>query len=118
LSGRGRFRLAAGARRDIAAILAQTVDRFGAQQHATYAALLRSALGLVAQDPVRPGSRDRSDLIQHMRSFPVGLAAKRRSASSHVIFYVPDRSGGEGIFVVRVLHQAMDPRAHLPEDAG
>lgn len=111
-------RLAVGARRDIAGILDQTVERFGVRQHATYAALLRSAIGLVAENPARLGSKDQSDLIPGMRSFPVGFAAKRRGTSPHLLFYVPDGSAGGGVLVVRVLHQAMDPRAHLPLDAG
>lgn len=111
-------RLAVGARRDIAGILDQTVERFGVRQHATYAALLRSAIGLVAENPARPGSRDQSDLVPDMRSFPVGLAAKRRGASPYILFYMPDGSAGGGILVVRVLHQAMDPRGHLASDAG
>jgi plasmid stabilization system protein ParE len=53
-----------------------------------------------------------------MRSFPVGLAAKRSGASPHVLFYVPDGSAGDGILVVRVLHQAMDPRGHFQSDTG
>ena len=111
MSGAGRYRLAAAARRDIAAILAQILDRFGTRQHRTYAALLNAALGLVASEPARPGSKDRGDLAEGMRSFPVALAAKRRGASAHVLFYVPDRP--DGVLIVRVLHHSMDPRSRL-----
>jgi toxin ParE1/3/4 len=109
--GGSTYRLSAAARRDVAAILAQTVERFGTRQHKTYVALLNAALGLVAQEPARPGSKDRSDLAQEMRSFPVALAANRRGASAHVLFYVPDRP--EGILVLRVLHRSMDPQSQL-----
>lgn len=111
MSGGGRYRLSAAARRDTADILAQTVDRFGTRQHETYAALLKTALDLVANEPTRTGSKDRSDLADGMRSFPVALAAKRRGASAHVLFYVPDRP--ERILIVRVLHHSMDPRSQL-----
>lgn len=67
---------------------------------------------------MRPGSKDQGNLVPGMRSFPVALAAGRRGASPHVLFHVPDDPPGGSILVVRVLHQAMDPRAHLPEDAG
>lgn len=86
---------------------------FGTQQYATYAALIESAIGLAADDPARPGSKDHGDLGPGMRSFPIALAAKRRGASSHVLFYMPDHLTGEGILIVRVLHGSMDPRAHL-----
>lgn len=118
MSGSRSVRLAAGARRDIAGILEQTAEHFGPRQHATYAALLRSALGLIADDPMRLGSKDWTGLGAGMRSFSVALAAKRRGASPHVIFYVPDGPPGRGILVVRVLHQAMDPMGHFPEDGG
>lgn len=111
MSGGGYYRLSTIARRDLAAILAQTVDRFGTRQHQTYAALLSAALSLVADEPVRPGSKDRSDLATGMRSFPVASAALRRSASTHVLYYVPDRPGG--ILIVRVLHHSMDPASQL-----
>jgi toxin ParE1/3/4 len=118
LSGGGRFRLSAGADADVESILDETLRRFGTTQYETYAALIEAAFQLVADEPTRPGSKNQGDLMPEMRSFPVSLAARRRGASAHVLFYVPDRSVGGGIFVVRVLHQAMDPRAHLPEDAG
>lgn len=113
-----RFRLAAAADADLDGILDQTLKRFGTKQYEAYAALIESALGLVAEESMRSGSKDRSDLIPEMRSFPVGLAAGRRGASAHVLFYVPDRSAGEGVLVVRILHEAMDPRGHFPGDAG
>lgn len=118
MSGGNRYRLGAAAARDIAAILEQTEMQFGLRQHDAYEALLGSAIRLIAADPARSGSKDRGDLKPDMRSFRVALAARRRSAAAHVLFYVPDRTVGGGILVVRVLHHAMDPRAHLPGDAG
>lgn len=114
----GRFRLSAAADADIDGILDETLRRFGTKQYGTYAALIQSALSLVAGDPLRPGSKDWSDLKAGMRSFPVALAARRRGASPHLLFYVPDAPAGTGILVVRVLHQAMDPRGHIAGDTG
>lgn len=98
MSGKKSYRLAAAAVRDIAAILEQTEMQFGLRQHDAYEALLGSAIRLIAADPARLGSKDRGDLRPDMRSFPVAR--------------------GGGIFVVRVLHRAMDPRGRIPGDAG
>jgi plasmid stabilization system protein ParE len=115
LTAGGRFRLAAAADADIEDILLRTVRWFGTQQHAIYSALIESAINLVANDPARPGSKDLGAFRAGMRSFPVALAAKRRGASAHVLFYMPDDLIGEGILIVRVLHRSMDPRIHLHE---
>lgn len=111
-------RLATGARRDIAGILDQNRRAVRREAARDLRRPAPAAIGPVAEDPARPGSRGQSDLIPHMRSFPVGLAAKRRGASPHILFYVPDGSAGGGILVTRVLHQAMDLRGHFPSDAG
>lgn len=114
----GRFRLSAGADADVDGILDETLRRFGTKQYQTYAAVIASALQLIADEPMRRGSKDHGDLITDMRGFPVALATRRRGASPRVVFYVPDDLPGGGILIVRVLHQAMDPRAHLPGDTG
>lgn len=112
------FRLSAGADADIDGILDETLRRFGTKQYETYATLIQTALGLVADEPMRPGSKDWNDLRAGLRSFPVTLAAKRRGASPHILFYVPDDSADGDVLVVRVLHQAMDPLGHIPDDPG
>ena len=112
------FRLSAGADADMDRILDETLRRFGTKQVQIYAALIESAFQFVADEPARPGSRDQGNLMPELRSFPVALVAKRRGASAHVVFYVPDGTTGGGILIVRVLHQAMDPMGHLPDADG
>jgi toxin ParE1/3/4 len=113
LSGRGRYRLTPAAREDVADILAQTEAWFGIRQHDTYAALLTSAMELVAREPARLGSNDRSDLDDGLRSFPVALAARRRKAAAHVLYYRPADPVSDGVEILRVLHQSMDAQAHF-----
>lgn len=113
MSGRGSYRLTPAAREDIAGILAQTEARFGIRQHDTYAALLASAMELVAREPARVGSQDRSDLDDGLRSFAVALAARRRKAAAHVLYYRAANPASDGIEILRVLHRSMDAQAHL-----
>lgn len=94
-------------------MLAQTEAQFGIRQHDTYAALLTSAMELVAREPARLGSKDRSDLDDELRSFPVALAARRRKAAAHVLYYRPARPIPDGIEILRVLHHSMDAEARL-----
>jgi plasmid stabilization system protein ParE len=65
---------------------------------------------LIAEAPDRPGTRDLANIEDGLRAFPVWLAARRRRASRHVIFYV---CRGDEVFVVRILHDAMDAARHL-----
>lgn len=109
----GAFRLTAKADADIAGILEQTAIRFGLRQHDAYARLLDSAIRMVADDPMRPGSRDRGDLMPGVRAFHLELAARRRGAAAHLLFYLADQDTTGGVLILRVLHQAMDPRSRL-----
>lgn len=107
-----RYRLTGDAIADIRAILRVTTTRFGTRQHATYRALLREAAEMIAADPLRPASRDRGDIIPGLRTFHVAHAARRRSAAAHVLLYRLDPAGA-GIIITRLLHESMDPAAHI-----
>ena len=48
-----------------------------------------------------------------LRSFHLALAARRRGAAAHLLYYRAATLSFEGIEVIRVLHQSMDPRARL-----
>ncbi len=109
------YRLTPAAEQDIADILRQTARMFGPLQRGRYAVLLDRAAGLVADDPERPGSRPRDDLGPGIRSFHVELAAPRRGAASHILYYLAARleDDAEGIVIARVLHKGMDPARHM-----
>jgi toxin ParE1/3/4 len=70
---------------------------------------------MVAENPERPGSRQRDELASGVRSFHVELAARRRGAASHVLYYIREHldDGREGVVIARVLHDRMEPLRHL-----
>ena len=109
------YRLTEAAAADIADILRETARRFGPAQRALYAALLERAAKLVAEVPERPGSRARDDLAPGVRSFHVEVAAGRRGAAAHVLYYLHAliEDAPDGVTVIRVLHERMEPLRHL-----
>jgi toxin ParE1/3/4 len=97
------------------AILRESARLFGPKQRERYANLIRAAAEMVAADPLRPGSRARNDLGTGVRSFHVELAARRRGAASHLLYYLPADQAPDagGIMILRILHEAMEPSRHL-----
>jgi toxin ParE1/3/4 len=100
---------------DVVDILRETARRFGPFQRAKYAEIIAMAVRMIADDPERPGSRQRDDLAPGVRSFHLEIAARRRGAASHVLYYLRGRldSGSEGVIVARVLYDGMEPLRHL-----
>lgn len=113
----GRYRLTRAADGDIEGILAESGRLFGPHQRERYARLIEQAVERVAEEPDRPGSRPRDDLSAGVRSYHVELAAGRRGAASHLVYFARGRmaDGGDGIVVLRVLHERMDPLLHVLE---
>ncbi|HEY1257700.1 MAG TPA: type II toxin-antitoxin system RelE/ParE family toxin [Stellaceae bacterium] len=109
------YRLTEAAAADIADILRETTRQFGPVQRRRYAALITRAIEMAAEEPARPGSRSRDDLAPGLHSLHVEIAARRRGAAVHVIYYLPASSDDArgGIVVVRVLHEHMEPLRHL-----
>jgi toxin ParE1/3/4 len=109
------YRLTELAEDDINAILAHTLREFGPLQLEVYSKLIDEAAQMVGQSPMRPGSKARDELGEGVRSFHVELAATRRGAASHVLYYVagPMEDGTPGAIVLRVLWQGMDPKPRV-----
>jgi toxin ParE1/3/4 len=109
------YRLTHAADRDIERILEESAQRFGPSQRDRYAQLIEAAAELVAAEPERPGSRPRRELGDGVRSFHVELAARRRGAASHLLYYVGATwdDDSQGVVILRVLHEAMEPHLHL-----
>jgi toxin ParE1/3/4 len=114
------YRLTEAAASDISGILRETTRQFGPVQRQRYAALITRAIELAAVQPDRPGSRSREDLAAGLRSLHVEIAARRRGAAVHVVYYLREQlgDGRDGIVVVRVLHERMEPLRHLTRGEG
>ena len=105
-------RLTEAADRDIADILGETLRRFGPVQFERYATFIERAAELVAERPDRPGSRPRTDLGEGVRAYHIEHATSRQGAAAHMLYYVVD---DEGVLILRILHERMEPAHHLPE---
>ncbi len=123
MSGQGapsahRYRFTEAADDDIEGILRQSATWFGPRQRDLYAQLIDRAAELISEDPERPGSRDRPELGTGIRSFHVELAAHRRGAATHNLYYLRGNldEGNVGVIIARVLHEGMDPKLHVPAD--
>lgn len=112
------YRYTGRADSDIEGILRYTDGRFGRAQRQRYAALIDRAASMIAADPMRRGSRPSDALPPGVRSFHIELAARRRGAAAHVLYYVQARLDDErdGIVILRVLHERMDPARHLTDE--
>lgn len=112
------YRLTDAAASDISDILRATTRQFGPVQRRRYAALITSAIELAADQPNRPGSRSREELAAGLRSLHAEMAARRHGAAVHVVYYLREQpeDGRDGIVVVRVLHERMEPLRHLTRD--
>jgi toxin ParE1/3/4 len=109
------YRLTEIAEQDVAGILIDTDREFGPRQRGRYERLLEAAARMVAENPLRPGSRARDDLGHGIRSFHIERAARRRGAAAHVLYFLRGKlgDGRDGIVIVRILHEAMEPAHHI-----
>jgi toxin ParE1/3/4 len=87
------------AKADVGEIWQYTADRWGAEQAELYLGLIDAAVDAICGDPKL--GRSCNEIRRGYRKYRVG---------SHVLFY---RIKGRQIFVVRVLHQRMDPERHF-----
>ena len=113
-------RISLEARRDVRAILAWSEKEFGKKAALHYAALLTQALRDIGQDPERPGSTERPEMmIEGARTYHLELSRGRVEGQSvkaprHFLLY---RRRGEGVIEVgRVIHDARDLQRQLPEE--
>ena len=94
-----RYRLTPAARRDLSAIWDYTEEHWSTQQAEVYVREIQVGIERVAEDPRR--GRDCSELREGYRNYAVG---------SHLVFYL---TRPDGVDVIRILHQRMDPSRHL-----
>jgi toxin ParE1/3/4 len=113
-----RYRISHAARSDIIDILAWTQDQFGEQARERYERLVAAGIRDIASAPTRPGSTERPELGDGVRSWHL-RASRNRTGSGvvrrprHFLIY---RVDGEIVVIGRVLHDAMEPRRHVDAD--
>lgn len=93
------YRLTPAAQRDLSSIWDYTREQWGGNQAETYVLEIRNAIERIAEMP------DRGQAVDEIR------AGYRRYASGrHLIYFIARR---DGVDVIRILHQRMDPTRHL-----
>ena len=95
----GSYRLAPAAQRDLSSIWDCTEQRWDAQQAETYISEIRAAIERLAEDPERGWPCDE-----------IRAGYRRYAIGSHRIFY---RTRDQGVDIIRILHQRMDPTRHV-----
>ncbi|MGK9170392.1 type II toxin-antitoxin system RelE/ParE family toxin [Inquilinus limosus] len=108
---RWQVRLTVEAERDLVSILDWTTRTFGAPQASRYKGTIVRAIAALVEGPVVPGSKARDDVRPTIRILHV---ARYGQAGRHVLVY--RQAGDTLITVLRVLHDAMDLKRHLPTD--
>ncbi|MDC5698711.1 type II toxin-antitoxin system RelE/ParE family toxin [Intrasporangium calvum] len=93
------YRLTPAAQRDLSSIWDYTQERWEARQAEKYILEIRAAIERIATDP------DRGRSCEEIRA-----GYRRYGIGSHVIFYIVQT---DGVDVIRILHQRMDPLRHL-----
>ena len=76
-----------------------TQERWDAHQAETYVGEIRAGIERVAEDPRRGRACDE-----------IRPGYRRYSIGSHLLFYI---ERDDGVDVIRILHQRMDPTRHL-----
>ena len=107
------------AKRDISTIVRWSLREFGEAAALRYEALILQALRDIGEDPERPGSKERPEImIEGARGYHLSFSRTRMDRPRvkeprHFLLY---RRRGKVIEVMRILHDARDLERHLPEE--
>lgn len=114
-------RIAAPAFADIADIWRWTVQQFGHAAALRYEALIEQAIADLAEDPQRPGARQRPDLLPGLSIYHLVFSRAHVPAATAVKsprHFVLFRHMKPGIIeIVRILHDSRDLVRHVPPDS-
>jgi toxin ParE1/3/4 len=105
-----RVRLGSQAERDLLSILYWTAENFGARQAKNYRIILVQSIHELAVGPDVAGARKRDEVGKGLYSLHVARHGRR---GRHLLLYRVE--GGRNIEIIRILHDSMDLRRHLPD---
>ncbi len=110
-----KLRLTNEADADVLAILRQTRRDFGRGQVSIYARIIELGMSMIADNPSRPACVERDDIRKGLKSFHLEFAARRRRGAAHKVYLmeIRDATGPPQFVVIRVLHEAMEPKRRL-----
>jgi toxin ParE1/3/4 len=103
-----RVRLGAAAELDFANILGWTAETFGPAQANIYRDTLLQAIAELAEGPDVVGSKVRDEIMKGLHTLHVARHGRR---GRHFLMY---RVSKRTIEIIRILHDAMELRRHLP----
>jgi toxin ParE1/3/4 len=104
-----RVRLGAHAQRDLLSILHWTAENFGAGQATNYRTTILESIHELAVGPDVAGARKRDEIGRGLYTLHVARHGRR---GRHLLLYRVE--GGRNIEIIRILHDSMDLRRHLP----
>ena len=113
-----RVYLTLTARADLFRVMEWSVKEFGDRAALRYDALIKQALRDIEEDPERPGSTEKPELmIEGGRTYHLSFSRGRLpypgvKEPRHFLLY---RRRGNVIEVARILHDARDLKRNLPE---
>ena len=107
------IRLAAAAEADFQDILSWTAKQFGEAQARRYSETLSAALEALEAGPTVIGAKARDDIAKGL--FTLHVARNGRKGRHFVMFRIGRDRRRQVIEVLRLLHDAMDLRLHLPQ---
>jgi toxin ParE1/3/4 len=104
-----RVRLGAEAELDFANILKWTTETFGARRSRLYRDTIVQAIGELVNGPEVAGSKARDEIKRGLRTLHIARHGRR---GRHFLLY--RAAPGRIIEIVRILHDGMELRRHLP----
>ena len=99
-----KYRLSLLAFDDLDGIFDYTYEKWGAEQAHHYGDLVKKAVTELVEDPMRPTSKNRDDLLEGCRFYRV---------QHHYLFY---RVKNDLVEIGRILHEQMNFEDHLTEE--
>ncbi len=115
-----RVRVTLPTRKDIATVLAWSMQHFGPAGRRRYESLVATALRDLAEDWQRPGSAARPELGGTYRTYHLRHSRARARTEDgivrtprHIVVY--RWSAGDVLVVLRLLHDAMDVDRHVAD---